>query len=117
MPGQFWHFALVLACSVEFLIVALPELSSLTKKIAPPPSRAWQSRMTVPSTRSVIWSPSIYIAPPLPPPGLPVGAGFAPWPIALSLTIRLLSTVHETPMLLSALPLEHRPPRNVSLVM
>src|SRR6516165_3449612 len=57
------------------------------------------------------------MAPPLPPPGVPDAAGFAPLPIALLPVITLLSTVQETPMLLSAPPLEHCPPRNVSLVM
>ena len=42
------------------------------------------------------------MAPPLPPPGVPARAGLAPVPIAVLWLNRLLSTVHETPMLLSA---------------
>jgi hypothetical protein len=47
---------------------------------------------------------------PLPPPGLPERAGFAPFPIALLWLMTLLRTTHETPMLLSAPPFEHVPP-------
>src|SRR6266545_1007206 len=49
------------------------------------------------------------MAPPLPPPGVPPRAGLAPLPNTL------LSTTHETPMLLSPAPLEHTPPLNVLL--
>ena len=37
--------------------------------------------------------------------------------MALLFVITLLVTTQDTPMLLSAPPLEHRPPENVSLVM
>src|SRR4029453_16870182 len=50
------------------------------------------------------------MAPPLPPPGVPGFAGFAPRPIAELCDSTLLSTTHDTPMLLSAPPLEHTPP-------
>src|SRR4051794_10145753 len=50
------------------------------------------------------------MAPPLPPPGWPACAGFAPRPTAVLCVIRLLSTTQDTPMLLSAPPLEHTPP-------
>src|SRR2546430_15638256 len=47
MPGKpaVWKPAFGLRCSLEFLIVSVPVLSLLTKKIAPPPSLAWLSRM------------------------------------------------------------------------
>ena len=57
------------------------------------------------------------MAPPLPPPAVPGWAGFCPYPMARLLVMTLLLTTQETPMLLSAPPLEHRPPVNVSLVM
>src|SRR5215472_12131032 len=57
------------------------------------------------------------MAPPLPPPGVPDRAGLAPWPIAWLWVMTLLSTTQDTPMLLSAPPLEQAPPRKVSLVM
>src|SRR3569833_402318 len=50
------------------------------------------------------------MAPPLPPPGVPPRAGLAPEPTAELYDRTLLSTVQETPMLLSAPPLEHEPP-------
>src|SRR3954452_19375279 len=53
------------------------------------------------------------MAPPLPPPGVPPRAGFAPLPTAELPVNELFSTVHETPMLLRAPPLEHEPPVNV----
>src|SRR5215470_15071583 len=57
------------------------------------------------------------MAPPLPPPGVPDRAGLAPRPIAWLWVMTLLSTTQDTPMLLSAPPLEQAPPRKVSLVM
>src|ERR1017187_278526 len=54
------------------------------------------------------------MAPPLPPPGVPWADGLPPQPIARLYLSTLLSTSQETPMLLSAQPLEHTPPRNVS---
>ena len=57
------------------------------------------------------------MAAPLPPPGVPELAGFAPQPMAWFPAITLLSTVQDTPMLLSAPPLEHTPPRNVLCTM
>src|SRR6478672_3601222 len=57
------------------------------------------------------------MAPPLPPPGVPDRAGLAPEPIAWLRVMTLLSTTQDTPMLLSAPPLEQAPPRKVSLVM
>src|SRR5215468_3940824 len=57
------------------------------------------------------------MAPPLPPPGVPDRAGLAPTPIAWLRVMTLLSTTQDTPMLLSAPPLEQAPPRKVSLVM
>src|SRR5580693_3971105 len=57
------------------------------------------------------------MAPPLPPPGAPVLAGLAPQPIAWLPVSRLLITVHDTPILLSAPPFEHTPPVNVLCTM
>src|SRR6478735_5761201 len=51
------------------------------------------------------------MAPPLPPPAVPPRAGFAPRPTARLPVKVLLSTRQETPMLLNAPPLLHRPPR------
>src|SRR6476469_6719077 len=61
------------------------------------------------------------MAAPLPPPGVPARAGLAPLPIARLWLMTLLSTTHETPMLLSAPPFEHvfpslAEPPNVLLV-
>src|SRR4051794_36611488 len=53
------------------------------------------------------------MAPPLPPPGVPPRAGFAPCPIAWLPVKTLFSTAQETPMLDSAAPLEQEPPVNV----
>src|SRR3954447_1158360 len=53
------------------------------------------------------------MAPPEPPPLVPGRVGLAPCPIARLCRNTLLSTVHETPMLLSPEPLLQRPPRNV----
>ena len=40
-------------------MVSQPVLLSLTKKMAPPPSRAWLFRMTVPAIFSEYRSPSL----------------------------------------------------------
>jgi hypothetical protein len=55
--------------------------------------------------------------PPLPPPGAPELAGLAPQPMAWLPAMTLLSTTQDTPMLLSAPPLEQTPPRNVLCTM
>src|SRR5487761_743659 len=57
------------------------------------------------------------MAAPLPPPGVPPRAGFAPQPIAWLCVRTLLSTTHDTPMLLSAPPLAHTPSRKVLCTM
>ena len=51
------------------------------------------------------------MAPPLPPPGVPGRWGLAPLPMASLKLSTLLMTCHDTPMLLSAPPFEHRLPR------
>src|SRR3954470_13892847 len=53
------------------------------------------------------------MAPPEPPPWVCGRCGLAPWPTALFHAKTLLSTVQDTPMLLSPDPLLQRPPRNV----
>src|SRR3954469_25089628 len=53
------------------------------------------------------------MAPPLPPPGVPPRAGFAPRPTAELPVSTLLRTRQDTAMLLSAAPFEHPPPSNV----
>src|SRR5689334_3426689 len=53
------------------------------------------------------------MAPPLPPPGVPLRAGLAPLPMAWLRVNRLFRMVQDTPMLLSAPPLEHTPPSKV----
>src|ERR1041384_3508303 len=57
------------------------------------------------------------MAPPLPPPGVPGRAGLAPRPTAELWCSTEFSTTQETPMLLSAPPLEHEPPSKVLVVM
>ena len=49
MPGSVWKPSLGLPRSVELRIVRLPLRSLLTKKIAPPPSRAWLRVIVVPA--------------------------------------------------------------------
>jgi hypothetical protein len=101
---------LTLRRRIELSMASVPVRLLLTKKMAPPPSLAWFSSMTLPAIRNVIWLPSRAMAPPLPPPGVPGCAGLAPWPVAWLWVKTLLSTVHETPMLLSAPPLEQALP-------
>lgn len=57
------------------------------------------------------------MAAPLPPPGVPEAAGLAPKPMAWFPVMTLLSTTQDSPMLLSAPPLEQTPPRNVLCTM
>src|SRR5262249_61234739 len=80
------------------------------------PSGAVLLRRIVPAMSVRYALPPLWTAPPLPPPGVPRGAGFAPQPMAALLMKTLLRTSHWTLMLLSAPPLEQRPPRNVSPV-
>ena len=80
----------------------------LTKKMPPPPSRAWLFSTLVPKTRRVMSLPSLYMAPPLPPPGLPP---LAPFPMASLWLNKLLMMVQETPIELMAPPLAHSFPK------
>ena len=57
--GGVQNFPFGLACRVESLMVSVPVLSLLTKKIALPPSRAKLLRMIVPATVSEYLSPSV----------------------------------------------------------
>ena len=65
----------------ELSITILPVWSLETKKMAEPCSFTSFYSIRVHRTVSVIVFPSLYIAPPLPPPGVPGSDGLAPYPM------------------------------------
>ena len=59
MPGEFSKPSLGLRLSLEERISRSPVRSLLTKKIAPPPSRAWLPVIVEPATSTVKSLPSV----------------------------------------------------------
>src|SRR4029079_6908198 len=113
MPGSVSKPSLGLFRKVEERISSTPLRSLLTKKTAPPPSRAWLRRIRVPASSTRKSLPSAYSAPPEPPPGVPERSGLAPRPRARLPLTTLWKTAPATPMLLSAAPLLQTPRVNV----
>ena len=89
MPGSGLEAVARVVRRVDERISRTPLRSLLTKKIAPPPSRAWLRTILVPAIKTRNSLPSA-TAPPEPPPGVPGREGLAPRPIARLPTKTLL---------------------------